>query len=190
MAKTGTIVDVDYQEFPGQREHEEVSLVLFKHWYTLVEPIVRSILIILASFVVPFWLGVADWIFSYGLSATIYYAWLVFWLVAIVYDYLNWSRDRYIITTERIIGIDQRGLFSRRVSEIELDRIQNVTHAVDGLFATAFNFGTITIQSAGANDLAVRQVPRPGEIQEEITRLVKEVTRGAQTQRQVKFIHE
>ena len=173
MAKTESVVDMDYKEFAGQRDGEEVIVVLFRHWYTLVFPIVRAILIILATLIVPAWLGITGFIFSYGITTLVYYLWQVFWVGVIVYDYFNWYQDRYIITTERIIEIDQRGLFSRRVSEIELDRIQNITHAVDGLPATILNFGTITIQSAGANDLSVRRVGRPAEVQEDITRLVK-----------------
>ena len=190
MAKIESVVEIEYQEFVGQREDEDVIIVLFRHWYTLVAPIVRSILIILGSFVVPIWLNIAEFIFSYGWSTLLYYGWLVFWVGAIVYDYITWYRDRYILTTQRVIDIDQRGMFNRRVAEVELDRIQAITHTIQGLPATILNFGTITIHSAGASDLTIRQVARPAEVQEDIARLVKEIGKPGGRIDEIKFVRE
>ena len=39
-----------------------------------------------------------------------------------------------------------------------------------------FNFGTVIVQSAGASDLTLEQVANPALVQEDITRLVKEIT--------------
>lgn len=115
-------------------------------------------------------------IFSYAISAIVYYLWIIFWIAYILYEYYHWYRDKFIITDHRIIDIDQRGMFSRRVSEIELDRVQNVTYAVAGFFPTLFNFGTVTIQSAGNNELTLKHIADPATHQREITILVKKVT--------------
>ena len=110
-------------EFVGQREDEEVVLVLFKHWYMVVAPMLKAILIILISFVIPIWLNFANFIFSYGLTTLIYYLWLVFWIGYMIYQYINWYRDRFIITTQRLINVDQRGMLHRQVAEVELERV-------------------------------------------------------------------
>ncbi len=160
-------------EFIGQRESEQIKFVLFRHWYFIAFPVIEAIGIILLSFIIPIWLHWTKWIFSYGLTTFLYYGWMVFWICFMIYRYMNWYRDRFIITSERIVDIDQRGLFSRKVSEVELDKVQNITHSVDGVAATMFNFGTIIIQSAGAGELMLKQVADPAGIQEEITNLVK-----------------
>lgn len=160
-------------EFVGQRESERIELMLFRHWYFIALPVVQTISIILLSLIVPIWLHWTKWIFSYGLTALLYYGWLVFWICFMLYRYLNWYRNRFIITSERVVNIDQRGLFSRKVSEAELDKVQNITHSVNGVSATMFNFGTIIIQSAGVGELTLKQVANPAGVQEEITRLVK-----------------
>lgn len=160
-------------EFIGQREGEQVELILFKHWFFLVWPILKAILIMAVSFVIPIWLHGFTWIFSYAVTALLYYGWIAFWFLYMFYEYLNWYKDRYIITNERIVNIDQRGLFSRKVSEIELGKIQNLTHSVTGLFATMFDFGTVVVQSAGVSDLRLEQIADPAGVQEEITHLVK-----------------
>ncbi len=163
-------------EFPGQREDEQVLLVLYKHWFTIFYAIAKSLLVILLSIVVPIWLGFADFIFSFPVTAFLYYAWLVYWVGTILYDYINWFKDRYIVTTQRIIDINQKGMFKRRVSEIELEKVQHLTHTVLGVFATIFNYGTVVIQSAGSHDLTLDHIGSPADIQEDITRLVKDVT--------------
>ncbi len=163
-------------EFVGQREDEEVVLVLFKHWYMVVAPMLKAILIILISFVIPIWLNFANFIFSYGLTTLIYYLWLVFWIGYMIYQYINWYRDRFIITTQRLINVDQRGMLHRQVAEVELERVQNITHVIRGVAATMFNFGTVIVQSAGASDLTLEQGANPALVQEDITRLVKEIT--------------
>lgn len=160
-------------EFAGQRENERIELMLFRHWYFIVLPIVQAIGIILLSLVIPIWFHWTKWIFSYGLTTLLYYGWLVFWICFMLYRYLNWYRNRFIITNERVVDIDQRGLFNRKVSEAELDKVQNITHSVKGVFATMFNFGTIVVQSMGAGELTLEQVADPAGVQEEITRLAK-----------------
>ena len=163
-------------EFIGQREDEEVVLVRFKHWYMVVAPMARAILIILISFVIPIWLNFANFIFSYGLTTLIYYLWLVFWIGYMIYQYINWYRDRFIITTQRLINVDQRGVLHRQIAEVELDRVQNIPHVIRGVAATRFNFGTVIVQSAGTSDLTLEQVANPALVQEDITRLVKDIT--------------
>ncbi len=159
--------------FIGQREGEKIEIILFRHWYFVALPIIQAITIILLSFIIPISLHWMKWIFSYGLTTFLYYGWLVFWMGFMLYRYINWYRDRFIITSERIIDVDQRGLFSRKVSELELDKVQNITHTVTGIAATMFNFGTIIVQSAGAGEIALKQVGDPAGLQEEITHLVK-----------------
>lgn len=160
-------------EFIGQRPNEIIEIVLFKHWYFIAMPIIKALAILIVSFAIPMWLHWTSWIFSYAITAGLYYLWLVFWVGYIVYAYINWYRDRFIITNERVIDVDQKGLFSRKVSEIELDKIQNLTHSITGMFATLLNFGVVSIQSAGSSDLQLEHIADPAGIQEEITKLIK-----------------
>lgn len=160
-------------EFAGQRESEIIALILLKHWYIVVAPILKALLIIVLSFALPLWLHLTGWIFSYKFTAVLYYFWLVFWVGYIVYAYLNWYRNRSIFTNERIVNVDQRGLFNRRVSEVELDKVQNITYAVKGVFATMLNFGTIIIHTVGAGELTLTHMADPASIQKEITQLIK-----------------
>lgn len=162
-------------QFPGQREGERVVTTVFRHWYVVAMPVAKALLVILLTFLIPLWLNLAGLIFSYALSAAVYYLWIVFWIGYILYEYLNWCRDRFIITDQRIINVDQRGLFRKRVAEVELEQIHNITHEVVGFFPTMLNFGTVTVRMSGDGDLLLEYIANPAIVKEDIARLIKTV---------------
>lgn len=77
--------------------------------------------------------------------------WLLMWIAAFN-TFTSYYLNQWIITTNRIVEIKQLGFFSREVSSLHLNRVQDVTTEVHGLFATLLGFGTLIVQSAGAND--------------------------------------
>jgi hypothetical protein len=164
------------KEFSGQRDDEEVVLIIQRHWFVLAWPFFKGLLFIAFALILPAIGKVGFYIFNSGVVAFIYIVWLIFWTSYLAYEYINWYRDRFIITTQRIINIDQRSMFSRKVSELELERVQDIAHEVKGVFASALNFGNVIIQSAGSQDLTIRDIARPAELQDIIVRLVKEAT--------------
>jgi uncharacterized membrane protein YdbT with pleckstrin-like domain len=164
------------KEFFGQRVDEEVILILQRHWWVLGWPFLKGILFIAFALILPAIGKVGFYIFNSGVIAFVYVAWLIFWASYLAYEYINWYRDRFIITNQRIININQKSMFSRKVSEIELERIQDISHEINGVFSAALNFGRVIIQSAGSNDMAIQDIAHPAELQDIIVRLVKEAT--------------
>jgi uncharacterized membrane protein YdbT with pleckstrin-like domain len=80
------------------------------------------------------------------------------------------------VTNKRIVNVEQKGLFSRVVSEKELSRMQDVTSEVHGFIATFFSYGDIYIQTAGTKERFVfKQVPDAPHVAQEITNLVQKV---------------
>ncbi len=81
-----------------------------------------------------------------------------------------WRWNVFVITTHRIVDIDQRGLFDRMVSEAPHDRIQDVSYRVRGIFGHIFGYGTISLQTAGnAMNLEIRGIADPREVHHVIT---------------------
>lgn len=54
-----------------------------------------------------------------------------------------------VITNENLIQMLQMSLFSRKVSQLSLAKIQDVTAKQNGFFPTVFKYGSIGIESAG-----------------------------------------
>ncbi len=93
---------------------------------------------------------------------------LLFFYTAFIIFYLDVS----IITTDRIIDVEQLGLFARRVAEFDLFRIQDVTADVEGFMPTLFNYGTLEIKTASVNmNLIFHNIAHPNRIREELIQL-------------------
>lgn len=81
-----------------------------------------------------------------------------------------WYWNAFIVTTLRVVDVDQRGFFSRTVSEATYDKIQDVSYAIKGVIGTVFRFGTIELQTAGSTtNLELHDVHDPKELHHVIT---------------------
>lgn len=88
---------------------------------------------------------------------------------------IDYYLDFWIVTNERIINIEQRGLFSRSVAELKLYRVQDVKAEVRGVMHTVFDYGDITVQTAGEEaHFVFKQVPKPYKVARQILELVEQ----------------
>lgn len=142
--------------------NETILLTMRRHWIVFAGPtamftvllLVPPVLLLaarssLAIFVAPAVEAVADFFLALYLAGLLTYL-LVAWL--------GYYLDVWIITSERVIDIEQKTLFHREISEISLDRVQNVTIEVPGFMATVLKFGNMKIQTAGAGEFAILEV--------------------------------
>jgi hypothetical protein len=72
-----------------------------------------------------------------------------------------------------VIDVRQNGFFARTISELELEKIQDTTSEIKGVFPTIFHFGNLFIQSAGEKERFVFQdVPNPDKVRDVIIKLI------------------
>ena len=89
--------------------------------------------------------------------------------------FIDFYLDVTIITNDRLVDVKQTSLFARTISEVDLYQIQDAASEVNGIFATAFNFGNITIQTAGPHaKFDMRNVPHPHSLRQHILHLASE----------------
>lgn len=100
-----------------------------------------------------------------------------FMLAVWIYSFLIWVDyyfDIWIITTERIVNIEQKGMFTRSVSELRFAKIQDITTEVTGFLPTVINFGDVKVQTAGEeSEFIFRTVSDPYHIKNVIMELQK-----------------
>lgn len=166
---------------PHRRPGEEIHLVLRKHWIVLVPKIfllvvmliVPVIAYVLAGQSTSFTLSVREPLTIFLILLTSWYylfTWLIFF-----HDWVDYYLDLGVVTNERILDIEQRGLFSRVISEISVDNVQEVTNKIHGFFATFLNYGYIEVQTAGAEkNIEFVTIPDPVGVSQTIIRLSKE----------------
>ncbi|PIR47472.1 hypothetical protein COV06_03375 [Candidatus Uhrbacteria bacterium CG10_big_fil_rev_8_21_14_0_10_50_16] len=90
-------------------------------------------------------------------------------------EFIDYYLDVWIVTTERIINIEQHGLFNRVASEMHIALVQDVTAEVQGATATFLDYGQVYIQTAGEDKrFLFKNVPHPEQIRNTILRLAEE----------------
>ncbi|MBP9695193.1 MAG: PH domain-containing protein [Candidatus Magasanikbacteria bacterium] len=83
--------------------------------------------------------------------------------------------DVSVITNDRIVDIEQLGLFANSTGELDLFRIQDVTSEVKGIFATLFDYGTVFITTASNNsNIILHNIHHPNNIRNALIRLAEE----------------
>lgn len=86
--------------------------------------------------------------------------------------FIDYYLDVWIVTNDRLLDIEQHGLFNRVVTELDLYRIQDVTANITGVVGTLFHYGDVVVTTASANTTIVfRNVPDPNYVREELIRL-------------------
>lgn len=149
---------------------EKVVATVHKHWFALVTPGLGALfLLLLPSFLIT---GVYALPFNLNLEVStpfINFLLSIYTLFILLFLFITWIEyylDMWIITSSRIIDIEQTGLFNRQVSEIALDRIQDVTVEIRGIIKTLLGFGTIHIQTAGEREFFIDDIPNPSHIKD------------------------
>ncbi|MFA6160316.1 MAG: PH domain-containing protein [Parcubacteria group bacterium] len=169
-----------HYHFEGQKNGEEILMVIHRHWFNILTHffvIFFMILFLFGSyFLTAFFFDEFSEQLLLNLTAFMRslfftFLWLLFFAIWIDYYF-----DVWIVTSERIINIEQKGLFTRVVSELELEKIQDVTTDVRGVIPTFLNYGHLLIQTAGERERFIfRNVPDPYKIKDMIMKLQNEL---------------
>lgn len=105
------------------------------------------------------------------MSGGLFFMFVVLFLYQHFMDY--WL-DMWILTNQRIINIEQNGLFSRTTSELRLYRVQDVTAEVNGFVKTILDFGMVYVQTAGEKVyFTFEDVPHPNQIAKNVLELAE-----------------
>lgn len=164
-----------------QPDEHEISRVR-KHWFVLTVAIFGTIIaaflpVILALIIVPAvaqnFSGVLPLIFFFGSL------WVTLCIIALANTWTSFYLDIWIVTNKRIMYIEQVRLFSREVTTLRIDRIQDATVTYHNFIETMLGFGTLRIQSAGAvaDDLEIRGIPKPDHVKQLVLNEVEKETR-------------
>lgn len=164
--------------FPSQEQEEKIFLIIRKHWFNyvifffvdflLLIPIMALLIYVANN---PGFLG-TDW----GAITIIVLSILVLTMLgAQLYGFVSYYLDIYIVTDQRIVDINQNGLFSRDISELHLHQVQDVNAKVDSFWGTLLHFGDVYIQTAGERENFVfKSIPNPYTVSKQIIDLHEE----------------
>lgn len=161
---------------------EHIVFYLRRHWFTFALVVVWYAILIAVPVLLNF--SVINWfpdlyerLFNGALtevivrlSICVYYlgVWVFLWNA-----WVDYYLDVWLVTSERVLSLEQRGLFNRVVAELRLSRVQDVASHVKGFWPTILHFGDVKVQTAGEEpNFDLRDIPKPYEVAERILRLM------------------
>jgi hypothetical protein len=171
-----SIFSIDDESFEGKRDDEHVLLILRRHWFTLL----GTFLFLIVGFFIPFIIvgAFGSFLLKYSLltlSLFIIFLYYMFLWFMFSYQLMLYVLDIWVLTDCRLIDMAQNGIFNRIVSEVDLDKIEDVTVKITGAIPTFLNYGQISLQSAGTVDhFDFPDATNPERVREMITQAIKE----------------
>lgn len=165
---------------------EKVIIVIRRHWL----PLLLRGLALAGGALLPFVLAavVPPEVFAPlaaypggGLVLMFFYSlWLLVLWITFFVSWTNYYFDAWVLTNERIIDIDQVGLFRRHMVSAELDKIQDAHVEVEGLLPTFFGYGRLVLYTAGEHpDIVIDSAAHPYAAKERILGATRAVRAGA-----------
>src|SRR3989338_1049349 len=166
--------------FPSQTEGERVYLVVREHWVYFA----LKVFIWFCFF--GLYVGVRVWgqtiipgLFDGTFGQIIALVLDLYLLVLVLTIFILWVLyylNIQVITAIRIVDVDQVGLFSHTASELNIEKIEDVTSEVNGIIGTVFNYGNVYIQTAGATEhFEFTNVHNPALIQKMVHDLYEKI---------------
>ncbi len=164
--------------FETQADEEKVVIFMREHFSFNIPWILALALLLAAPFgVIPFILA---FLVPYipPIPPQYYLVGVLFWYLASfgygLLNFIRWYYNIYIVTTERVIDIDFVQLLYKKLSEARLTKIEDVTYTSSGFLATFFNYGNVTIQTAGETEqFEFTAIPNPAEVVKVLGSLIK-----------------
>lgn len=150
--------------FNGQREGEEVVEVIKNHPFILFLPGLKAIFFLI--------LGVASMLYLPGeTSGVVLVVCLVIAVSIFLRAFYDYNQSVFILTSQRILNVKQKGFWKRSITEAERGKIQDVSSRTAGPFRMMLKFGDLIIRTAGTSqgeEIVVDNIPNPYDVQQKI----------------------
>jgi uncharacterized membrane protein YdbT with pleckstrin-like domain len=165
---------------PSLRQEHGDTITWRKHWVTLLGPIAPPTLLGVAVTGLAIYLlgreqiSEALVLIAYGTIGVVLFSW---WL----WKFDDWQNDIYQVTATRIIDVERRPFYLQEERrEASLSMIQNINLEIHGVLGKLMNYGSVTIETAGAGAFTFDHVKDPRGVQAEIFRRMEAFQRQQQ----------
>lgn len=149
------------------RVEKDGAIIYRTHWFILLKktllPLILSFVVLAAMISIFF--GVIPLPPALGLVVGVLF--LPITLIWLVYNYVDWRNDRYIITRDTIVDVYKKPLGTEQKRSAPLKNILSIDFERLGLIGLILNFGTVYIR-VGDSTLTFNNVMAPSEVQREL----------------------
>ncbi|OGE86119.1 MAG: hypothetical protein A3J48_02670 [Candidatus Doudnabacteria bacterium RIFCSPHIGHO2_02_FULL_46_11] len=148
--------------------NEKILLVLREHPFLLLFKLFVWLLIavlplIIDALAAPYFISLSERVINtWVLFKDLYFLFSALGLFIIL---LLYNLNVHIVSNKRVVDIDQLNLTRHRAIETHIDRIQDVSAELKGVFGHIFNYGNVRVQSAGEQaKIVFENVPNPSNV--------------------------
>lgn len=161
--------------FEGKKDEESVVLFLHRHWYVLAGKV--TTILVMSLVPILFLIVFGQLILANKLIPLFTFLWAAYIMALwfyLFYALTMYTLDYWIITSERIVDSKQMGFFNRRISELSIHMIQDISVKLVGLIPTMLNFGTVEVQTAAEQrNFLFDQIPKPQIAKDKIMEIIE-----------------
>jgi len=151
-------------------DNEELLLEIRKHWFGLFMIIVTGTVISFSVLMVMFAAASSDFLKDVGLENSrglvAFMGYIIFLLTAVLtlISVLLYRSNVIYITNEKIAQVLYINIFNRKVSQLNIGDVQDVTIQQKGIVANSLNYGKLVIETAGEQEpYHFTFVPKPNQ---------------------------
>ncbi|MEK7447280.1 MAG: PH domain-containing protein [Patescibacteria group bacterium] len=145
----------NHKYFATQKESEEVLMLTRRHWIVYFPSTFIGTFLIILCMVFYSQMNKIPLIAGSEVVVALVTVFLsIFMLFAALFVYVLWIVNYLniqLVTNQNLVDIDQLGLFSRKISELSIEDIQDVSATQHGVLQSFFHYGDIIVQTAGEN---------------------------------------
>lgn len=141
--------------FPLQ-ENEHVTMYVRRHWIWLAFEAFKAALLFLVPVLIAWFLSgqvVSTYtIFNYpvgDLLSLFIYVWAIFCWIYFADRFTKYALNFWVLTNKRLVESEHAMLFSRKLSTLPLETIEDATVKFEGILENIIGFGSLSVQTAG-----------------------------------------
>jgi len=156
--------------YPGQEVDEPVYIFARPYWVSFLPTALIFVFLIAVSLLTM--VGLLSNIFPFLPAAqvqTSVYVLGIFQLLVLLVFFvavLDFYYDIVVVTDRKVVDIDQEQLFFRRISQLNLEDVEDTTSVIKGFFPSVFNYGSVEVQTAGeARNFEIPNILHPHRVE-------------------------
>ena len=172
-------LETDTQKLKKQFLSEGEQEVLMTYYHSLsfffasLREMILTILLVAIGVVATMWSAPLGW--TVGI---IFLLWFVFVFFNLLKAYIDWAYDFILVTTDKIIFVDQTSIFRQEIKPLNLENVGGVS--VKTQYWSIFPFGIVSVhlkEGLGGDRIVKSYVPHAQEVAAKISEVVTKYQR-------------
>ncbi|EKD80332.1 MAG: hypothetical protein ACD_40C00133G0002 [uncultured bacterium] len=157
--------------FETQDDGETVVLFIRQHPIVNVGWVLLAIVMLTLPSVFGFFPPYA--LLPMGYQFVVSLGWYLFVSGFALAKFMGWFFNIYMVTDERIVDVDFKNIFFRRISTAKIEEIQDLSIQSSGALETFFGYGSVFIQTAAeVPEFEFLAIPKPDKVGKIINQMI------------------